>query len=98
MKAILGRNSSSYRNSLFLDCKGDIVYAVGCNVVVMRPEDCEQQILYTLDGQLNCADMISALTMANNRRLIAVGTQGKISSVSLWEVRSKLFLKRIDLP
>mgnify|MGYP000921626833 FL=1 len=38
------------------------------------------------------------MVMAGNRRIIAAGTQGKMSSITLWEVRSKLCLRRIDLP
>jgi hypothetical protein len=36
--------------------------------------------------------------MTSNKRLVAVGTEGKLTSVSLWEIRSKLCLKYINMP
>ena len=77
LNKVLGRNAMYKRNNLFYDFNDSVITHSGCNILIMSKEANFplQQKIAQLDTNLTFSlPEISAMTLSNDRKLLAIGT------------------------
>jgi WD40 repeat protein len=97
VRFIFGRRAEQVRNNLKFDKYDRIIYSSGHAVVTVDPETNMKEFLYVKEDPIHCLQEVTALEISKDGEFLISCHAGTRSGVILWELNSKILLKRFYL-
>lgn len=100
LNKVLGRNAYYKRNNLFYNFNDSIITHSGCNILIMSKEGnlpLEQKIAQLDKNLIFFLPEISAMSISNNRKLLAIGTFSEEAKIFIWDISSETTVFELSL-